>query len=290
MLPLREIEEDVLKVTNILLDNQTSLPDKVLKAKELDFEKFHLYRRLVNASQTVKDIRLPGLPSVAEISEIKPPELDINLEDIFHTNNIKYLRQTLDKMSMTEEELNLLKQPKSALLTDDILSESLDDVGNKTNAKRTIIDGIEEKGEEAEEEEEEEEEKEFPLILPELVGVEEISKILEDPGPLLPDVENLVTVTKIIPRLIPFVIADYKDQVAGWLEGTVVKDTELAEVHQTLVTWHAHLEGMKGSAVVPREVLRVAAIVEENNIGLLTLILHLMVRAGETDGSVTLTK
>ena len=287
MLPLREIEEDVLKVTNILLDNQTSLPDKVLKAKELDFEKFHLYRRLVNASQTVKDIRLPGLPSVAEISEIKPPELDINLEDIFHTNNIKYLRQTLDKMSMTEEELNLLKQPKSALLTDDILSESLDDVGNKTNAKRTIIDGIEEKGEEAEDEEEE---KEFPLILPELVGVEEISKILEDPGPLVPDVENLVTVTKIIPRLIPFVIADYKDQVAGWLEGTVVKDTELAEVHQTLVTWHAHLEGMKGSAVVPREVLRVAAIVEENNIGLLTLILHLMVRAGQSGGTVTLTK
>ena len=287
MLPLSEIEEDVLKVTNILLDNQTSLPDKVLKAKELDFEKFHLYRRLVNASQTVKDIRLPGLPSVAEISEIKPPELDINLEDIFHTNNIKYLRQTLDKMSMTEEELNLLKQPKSALLTDDILSESLDDVGNKTNAKRTIIDGIEEKGEEAEDEEEE---KEFPLILPELVGVEEISKILEDPGPLLPDVENLVTVTKIIPRLIPFVIADYKDQVAGWLEGTVVKDTELAEVHQTLVTWHAHLEGMKGSAVVPREVLRVAAIVEENNIGLLTLILHLMVRAGQSGGTVTLTK
>ena len=287
MLPLSEIEEDVLKVTNILLDNQTSLPDKVLKAKELDFEKFHLYRRLVNASQTVKDIRLPGLPSVAEISEIKPPELDINLEDIFHTNNIKYLRQTLDKMSMTEEELNLLKQPKSALLTDDILSESLDDVGNKTNAKRTIIDGIEEKGEEAEDEEEE---KEFPLILPELVGVEEISKILEDPGPLVPDVENLVTVTKIIPRLIPFVIADYKDQVAGWLEGTVVKDTELAEVHQTLVTWHAHLEGMKGSAVVPREVLRVAAIVEENNIGLLTLILHLMVRAGQSGGTVTLTK
>ena len=274
-----------MKVTEILLDNKTSLPDKVLKAKELDFEKFHLYKHLLNASETVKDIRLPGLPSVAEITEIKPPELPINLEDIFHTNNIKYLRHTLDKISMTEEELNLLKQPKTALLTDDILSESLDEVANKTNDKRNIINGIEV---EEEQEEQEEELKEFPLVLPELVGVEEISKILEDPGPLVPD--DLVTVTKIIPRLIPFVIADYKEQVAGWLEGTVVKDTELAEVHQTLVTWHAHLEGIKGSGVAPREVLRVAAIVEENNIGLLTLILHLMVRAGESGGTVTLTK
>ena len=287
MLPLREIEEDVQKVTKILLDNRTSLPDKVLKAKQSDLEKFHLYQHLLNASQTVKDIRLPGLPSVAEITEIKPPELPINLDDIFHTNNIKYLRHTLDKMSMTEEDLNILKQPKSALLSDNILSESLDDVENKTNDKRNIITEIELV---ENLEEEEEEVKEFPLILPELVGVEEISKILEDPGPLVPDVENLLTVSKIIPRLIPFVIADYKEQVAGWLEGTEVRDTELAEVHQTLVTWHGHLEGIKGSALVPGEVLRVAAIVEENNIGLLTLILHLMVRAGEAGGTVTLTK
>ena len=74
------------------------------------------------------------------------------------------------------------------------------------------------------------------------------------------------------------------------MEGTEVKDTELAEVHQTLVTRHAHLEGIKGSGVVPGEVLRVAAILEENNIGLLTLILHLMVRAGQSEGTVTLTK
>ena len=286
-MPLREIEEDVQKVTKILLDNRTSLPDKVLKAKQSDLEKFHLYQHLLNASQTVKDIRLPGLPSVAEITEIKPPELPINLDDIFHTNNIKYLRHTMDKMSMTEEDLNILKQPKSALLSDNILSESLDDVENKTNDKRNIITEIELV---ENLEEEEEEVKEFPLILPELVGVEEISKILEDPGPLVPDVENLLTVSKIIPRLIPFVIADYKEQVAGWLEGTEVRDTELAEVHQTLVTWHGHLEGIKGSALVPGEVLRVAAIVEENNIGLLTLILHLMVRAGEAGGTVTLTK
>ena len=275
-----------MKVTKILLDNRTSLPDKVLKAKKSDFEKFHLYQHFLNASQTVKDIRLPGLPSVAEITEIKPPELPINLEDIFDTNNIKNLRHTLDKMSMSEEELNILKQPKSALLTDNILSESLDVVENKTNDKRNIITEIEL----VEDLEEEEEVKEFPLILPELVGLEEISKILSDPRPLVPDVENLLTATKIIPRLIPFVIADYKEQVAGWLEGTEVKDTELAEVHQTLVTWHGHLEGIKVSPVVPGEVLRVATIVEENNIGLLTLILHLMVRAGQSGGSVTLTK
>ena len=278
-----------MKVTKILLDNRTSLPDKVLKAKKSDFEKFHLYQHFLNASQTVKDIRLPGLPSVAEITEIKPPELPINLEDIFHTNNIKYLRHTLDKMSMTEEELNILKQPKSALLTDNILSESLDVVENKTNDKRNIITEME-LVEDLEEEENEEEVEEFPLLLPDLVAVEEISKILADPGPLVPDLENLLTVTKIIPRLIPFVIADYKSQVAGWLEGTEVKDTELAEVHQTLVTWHGHLEGIKVSPVVPGEVLRVATIVEENNIGLLTLILHLMVRAGQSGGSVTLTK
>ena len=67
----------------------------------------------------------------------------------------------------------------------------------------------------------------FTLELPEL--------------PTLPDIENVVTATKIIPRLIPFVVADYKDKVAGWLEGTQVKERELSDIHSTLVSWHKHL-------------------------------------------------
>ena len=72
MLPIREIEEDVQKVTEILLDNKTSLPQKVFSAEREDFHKFHFYKHLVNVSEAFKDIKLPGLPSVADIAKIKP--------------------------------------------------------------------------------------------------------------------------------------------------------------------------------------------------------------------------
>ena len=32
-----------------------------------------------------------------------------------------------------------------------------------------------------------------------------------------------------------------QDTVAGWLEGTEVKETELFDIHGTLVAWHKHL-------------------------------------------------
>ena len=33
----------------------------------------------------------------------------------------------------------------------------------------------------------------------------------------------------------------FQDKVAGWLEGTEVKETELFDLHGTLVAWHKHL-------------------------------------------------
>ena len=32
-----------------------------------------------------------------------------------------------------------------------------------------------------------------------------------------------------------------QDKVAGWLEGTEAKVTELSDLHGTLVAWHKHL-------------------------------------------------
>ena len=282
MLPIREIEEDVQKVTEILLDNRTSLPQKVFSAEREDFHKFHFYKHLVNVSEAFKDIKLPGLPSVADIAKIKPPQLPIDLKHIFHTDNSEHLGYTLDKMPMTDQPPDVPEEHPGTF-TDNILTESLEDFDNKTNDKRNIVTEIEIV------EDNEDEVDGFPLALPDMTGLEEIAKILSDPGPL-PDVDNLVTVTRIIPRLIPFVVADYKDQLAGWLEGTEVQDTDLAEVHETLVTWHHHLQEIKGSALVPGEVVRVVTIMEENNLGLLTLILHLMLRAAEAGGSVRLTR
>ena len=51
--------------------------------------------------------------------------------------------------------------------------------------------------------------------------------------------------TKIIPHLIPFIVDDYKDKIAGWLEGTEVGETELAEIHATLVNWHNKIGNIK---------------------------------------------
>ena len=33
----------------------------------------------------------------------------------------------------------------------------------------------------------------------------------------------------------------FQDKVAGWLEGTEVKETELFDLHGTLVAWHKHI-------------------------------------------------
>ena len=53
---------------------------------------------------------------------------------------------------------------------------------------------------------------------------------------------------------------------------------------------HFFLEGIKSTPYLPDDVIRVLEIVEENNIGLLNLILHLMLRAGLSDGTVTVTR
>ena len=231
------------KVVEILKDNKTSLQYKVFNAETEDLERFHLYNHLVNATETVKDMTLPWLPSVRDIARISAPEIPTILKSIFQSDNSSVREE--------EQELGVNKEEQRPEDDDD------DEVSS--------------------------------LEIPNLAGIREIAEILADPGPL-PDVENLVTVSKIIPRLIPFVIADYKEEVAGWLEGTEVRDTDLAEVHETLVTWHHQLEEIKKSGLVPGVVDRVVGVIQENNLGLLTTILHLMVRAAEADGSVRLTR
>jgi len=81
-----------------------------------------------------------------------------------------------------------------------------------------------------------------------------------------------------------------QDKVAGWLEGTEVKETELFDLHGTLVAWHKHLEGIRTSSYFPEDMQGMVTILEENNIGLLNLILHLMFRAALDGGTVTLNR
>ena len=49
-------------------------------------------------------------------------------------------------------------------------------------------------------------------------------------------------------------------------------------------------ESIRTSPYVPEEIARVVTILEENNIGLLNLILHLMFRASLDGGTVTLNR
>ena len=65
---------------------------------------------------------------------------------------------------------------------------------------------------------------------------------------------------------------------------------ELADIHSTLVSWHKHLEPIKSTPFLPDDVKRVMKLIEENNIGMLTLILHLMLRATMNENTVTLTR
>ena len=50
------------------------------------------------------------------------------------------------------------------------------------------------------------------------------------------------------------------------------------------------VEGVKNAEILPDDVQRVLKIVEENNIGLMNLILHLMLRANMNQGVATLNR
>ena len=211
ILPLDQIESDVSRAAKYLLDSSSSIPEKVFNAKTDDFKTFYLYHHLKNATESLGELKLPGLPSVRELTDINSlefPEIPLNPLSLF------------DKESVNN--ISSIPPSRSLLLNDTFFTN--DEDNNDTNNDKRNVETMNHGGDE---DEENSELTSFSFELPQL--------------PTLPDLKNVVTATKIIPRLIPFVVADYKDKVAGWLEGTEVKETELSDIHSTLVSWHKHL-------------------------------------------------
>ena len=164
-----------------LLDNSSSIPEKVLNARSDDFESLHLFHHLKNASETFAGIRLPGLPSVRELTDIESlelPEIPLPLPNFFNNNN--------DEANQT------LLQASRDLLNDSILTDNelfLEE--DKQNEKRNSMDETSDNQTSA------------PDLNPE--------SLFQLPTlPSLPNLDSLVTVSKVIPHLIPFVVADYK--------------------------------------------------------------------------------
>ena len=71
ILPLDQIESDVTKVAKYLLDNSSSLPEKVLNTNPDHFQEFFLFHHLKNASDSLGEIKIPGFPSVKDLAEGK---------------------------------------------------------------------------------------------------------------------------------------------------------------------------------------------------------------------------
>lgn len=181
IIPLDQIEADVSRAAKFLLDNSSTIPEKVLNANADDLKNFYIFNHLKNVSDSIGGMKLPGLPSVGELADLS--KLPLNIFDIGHQN-------TTDQPARALPLTNLLNDT----ILDDFDLNTIED--NKINEKRntennsTIIDG-EEKGVFNESS------NDFSFEFPKL--------------PMeLPDFENIVTVSKVIPRLIPFVVADYK--------------------------------------------------------------------------------
>ena len=219
ILPLEQIEADVSRAAKYLLDDSATIPEKVLNAKPSDFETFHLYHHLKNASESFAEMKFPGLPSMRELADIPSLELPEipNLVDIFDPENGNNTDTPLQFSSPARSLLNNTISGNELLPESDTSSEKR----NSTVAVAAVA------GPDPDNQSGGNKSSAAPWELPAL-----------DLGSGL---DNLVTASRILPRLIPFVLADYKDQVAGWLEGTEVGVTELADIHATIVAWHKHL-------------------------------------------------
>ena len=210
------------RVAKYLLDNSSSIPEKVLNARSDDFENLHLFHHLKNASETFAGMRLPGFPSVRELTDIEALKLpDMVLPNFFDNNN------NMDNQTLQQAPRNL---KNDSISTDNELfleseKRKIWNVSPDNETSDQVLD------------------LDVPFQLPEL--------------PTLPNLDNIVAASKVIPHIIPYVLADYKvkvksklieilnldfqDKVAGWLDGTEVKVTELSDLHGTLVAWHKHL-------------------------------------------------
>ena len=192
-----------------------------------DISSLHLYHHVMNASESLKSLKLPGLPSVGDILEksssieemanFQIPGLP-PLKDILNTDNIKAIRKTLDKLS--------LEKVNSTVVDVDKQDRKDDELKSSLRSAFTV---------------DEYDESDITTSEPEPPTTTEQFSLLPDISGLFNpavDIDNLMAVTKIVPHLIPFIVRDYKEKIAGWLEGTEVGQDELAEIHSTLVDWH----------------------------------------------------
>ena len=163
------------RVAKYLLDNSSSIPEKVLNARSDDFENLHLFHHLKNASETFAGMRLPGLPSVRELTDIESLKLPkMGLPNFFENNNNK------DNQTLLKAPGNLLNDTVSDIelfLDSEQDTEKMNGLkvtsNNETSAQILNFD--------------------VPFQLPEL-----------------PNLDNIVAASKVIPHLIPFVLEDYK--------------------------------------------------------------------------------
>ena len=184
IIPIDQIGADVSRVAEYLLDNSSSIPEKVLNARSNDFENLHFFHHLKNASDTFAGIRLLGLPSVRELSDIESFKLpEIVLPNFFDNNN--------------NEANQILKQAPRNLLNASILMDNkLYIEGEKGNEKRNTLN-VTSKNE---------------TSSAQILNIEVPSFQLPE-LPILPNLDNIVAASKVIPHLIPFVVADYKVKV-----------------------------------------------------------------------------
>lgn len=166
------------RVAKYLLDNSSSIPEKVLNARSDDFENLHLFHHLKNASETFAGMRLPGLPSVRELTDIESLKLpNMGLPNFFDNKNnednqtsLKAPGNLLNDSMLTDNEHELFLESEQDMEKINSLKVTTD---NETSAQILNFD--------------------VPFQLPEL-----------------PNLDNIVAASKVIPHLIPFVLEDYK--------------------------------------------------------------------------------
>jgi len=101
------------------------------------------------------------------------------------------------------------------------------------------------------------------------------------------DVNNLELVLRFVPHMFPYMMQDYKDRLHGLVVGTKITQEQLFEIHSSLVEWHNKIESVR-SELPGGEIHRVLGILQEHNLVLMSLLINLMVEAGE-QGEVGLT-
>ena len=181
IIPIDQIGADVSRVAEYLLDNSSSIPEKVLNARSNDFENLHLFHHLKNASNTFAGIRLLGLPSVKELTDIESIKLpEIVLPNFFDNNY--------------NEENQILKQaPRNLLNSSILMDKTLYIEGEKGNEERNTLNVTSKN----------------KIPSAQILNIEVPSFQLPE-LPTLPNLDNIVAASKVIPHLIPFVVADYK--------------------------------------------------------------------------------